>query len=35
MTWKECVDDDMEVHGLHPEWAVFRDMWGDFIWVNV
>ena len=21
-TWKECVDNDMEVLGLHPEWAV-------------
>ena len=30
-TWKECVDDDMEVLGLHPEWAVFRDMWRGFI----
>ena len=30
-TWKECVDNDMEVLGLHPEWAVFRDMWRDFI----
>ena len=34
-TWKECVDDDMNVLGLHPEWAVFRDMWRDFIWANV
>ena len=34
-TWKECVDDDMEVLGLHPEWAVFRDVWRDFIWANV
>ena len=25
-TWRECVGDDMEVLGLHPEWAVFRDM---------
>ena len=23
-TWKECVDKDMKVLGLHPEWAVFR-----------
>ena len=22
----ECVDDDMKVFGLRPEWAVFRDM---------
>ena len=34
-SWKECVDDDMEVLGLHPEWAVFRDVWRDFIWANV
>ena len=25
-TWYECVKDDMRVLGLHPEWAVFRDM---------
>ena len=29
------MDDDMEVFGLHPEWAVFRDVWRDFIWANV
>ena len=29
------MDDDMEVLGLHPEWAVLRDMWRDFIWANV
>ena len=23
--------DDMRVHGLHPYWAVFRDVWSDFI----
>ena len=28
--WRECVKDDMEVHGLQPEWVVFRDMWRDF-----
>ena len=28
-TWKECVDDDMKVLGLHPEWVVFRDEWRD------
>ena len=33
-TWKECVD-DMKVHGLHSEWAVFRDEWRDLIWSNV
>ena len=26
-TWKECVNDEMKLHGLHPEWAVFRDIW--------
>ena len=34
-TWKESVDDDMKVLGLHPEWVVFRDVWRDFIWANV
>ena len=34
-TWKECVDEDMKVLGLHPEWVVFRNMWRDFIWANV
>ena len=29
-TWKECVDDDMEMLGLWPEWAVFRDMWTSY-----
>ena len=26
-TWRECVKDDMDELGFHPEWAVFRDMW--------
>ena len=30
-TWRECVKDDMYGHGLHPEWAVFRDMWRGLI----
>ena len=34
-TWRECVDDDMKVLGLQPEWVVFRDVWRDFIWANV
>ena len=34
-TWRECVNDDMKVLGLQPEWAIFRDMWRDFIWANV
>ena len=31
----ESVKDDMKVLGLHPEWAVFRDVWRDFILANV
>ena len=34
-TWRECVNDDMKVLGLQPEWAVFRDIWRDFIWANI
>ena len=34
-TWKEYVDNDMKVLGLYPEWAVFMDVWRDFIWANV
>ena len=30
-TWRECIKDDMDELGLHPEWAVFRDMWRGFI----
>ena len=30
-TWGECVKDDMEELGLHPEWAVGRDMWRGLI----
>ena len=31
-TWRKCVKDDMEVLGLQPErWAVFGDIWWDFI----
>ena len=33
-TWKECVDEDKEVQGLHLEWTVFSDVWRDFIWAN-
>ena len=25
-TWEQCVKDDMKLLGLHPEWAIFRDM---------
>ena len=34
-TWEQCVRDDMKLLGLHPEWAVFRDMWRDLIGANV
>ena len=27
-TWRECVKDDMDELGLHPEWAVYSDMRG-------
>ena len=30
-TWRECVKDDMDELGLHPEWAVFTDMWRSLI----
>ena len=30
-TWRGCVKDDMDELGLHPEWAVFRDIRRDFI----
>ena len=30
-TWRECVKDDMDELGLHPEWAVFRDMWRGLV----
>ena len=30
-TWRECVKDDMDEPGLHPEWAVFRDVWRGLI----
>ena len=26
-TWRECVKEDTDELGLHPEWAVFRDVW--------
>ena len=29
------MGDDMNVLGLQPEWAVFRDEWRNFIWANV
>ena len=30
-TWYKCVEVDMERLGLHPEWAMFGDMWRGFI----
>ena len=30
--WEQCVRDDMKLLGLHPEWAIFKDMWRDLIW---
>ena len=27
----ECVKDDTKVLGLQLEWAIFRDVWRDFI----
>ena len=30
-TWGECVNDDIKLLGVQPEWAVFRDTWRDFI----
>ena len=30
-TWYQYVKDDMKALSLHPEWAVFRDMWRGFI----
>ena len=31
MTWGECVKDDMKLLGLQPDWAIFADIWRDFI----
>ena len=30
-TWRECVKEDTDELGLHPEWAVFRDVWKGLI----
>ena len=30
-TYGECVKDDMKLLGLQPEWAIFRDVWRDFM----
>ena len=30
-SWRECVKGDTDKLGLHPEWAVFRDMWRGLI----
>ena len=29
--WRECVKKDTDELGLHPEWAVFRDVWRGLI----
>ena len=29
---EQCVRDDMELLGLHSEWAILKDMWRDLIW---
>ena len=29
---RRLVVDDMKLLGLHFEWAIFRNMWGDLIW---
>ena len=29
------MKDDRKVLGLQSEWAIFGDMWRDFIWANV
>ena len=26
-TWRKCVNDDMKLLGLLPEWPIFKDMW--------
>ena len=31
-TWRECIKDHMDEFSLHPEWAVFRDIWIGLIW---
>ena len=30
-TWREFVKDDIDEPSLHPEWAVLREVWRDFI----
>ena len=31
-TWGVCVKDDIvKLLGLQPEWAIFRDVWRDFV----
>ena len=32
MTWEQCVRVDMQLPGLHSEWAICKDMWRDLIW---
>ena len=28
----ECVNEEKKLFGLQPEWAIFRDIWGEFIY---
>ena len=30
-TWRECVNDDVKLLSLQPEWVMFRDIWRGFI----
>ena len=30
-TWGECFKDDMQLLGLQPEGAIFRDVWRGLI----
>ena len=30
-TWRMHVGNDVKFHGLRPEYALFRNMWRDFI----
>ena len=25
-TWRKCINDDMKLLGLQPEWALFKDI---------
>jgi len=34
-TWSECVNDDMKLLGLQPEWAFLRDVDSIRFWAKV